>query len=877
MRDALIALVSTMLVIPSARAQSEAWRAHGVSTIGIGNSVAWLSDLNSDGVADFAAGGASLTSQPGSGQVLIGSGADGSTLFDLVGEPGAGFGIAVARAGDVDGDGLDDFAVGAPFNGNGAVYIYSGATGAMLRTLSGPSAGSLFGQSIADVGDVDGDGIRDLAIGAPEDTSSGSRLGLAEIVSGATGNVIKQWTGAAVDGQFGSVVADAGDVDRDGLEDVLVVVQNDSGKGKLKLYSSATSLLLRGLDLGSFKSDWTANGAGDVNGDGIPDVIVGNPSWPSTFISPNWYLGGVWVYDGATGSLIRSHPSFPTYHKVGSSVSAAGDVDGDGFADYAFTWMAQPMGGPVPDNVTIFSGATGAAIATANTTGVSGGAHDTNGDGVPDLLLTYSNSVFGIFGGVARVFDPVSQTFLTSSPGTYRADLLGRASALLDDVDGDGTRDVLVGEGGKDFLPFPGSARILSGLDGSELRVHSDAASGYLYARCVAALPDVDGDGIGEYAITVADAWTIPGFVEIRSGATGNLLNSFSTGSNDNGSFGSSCAVAIQPSGAVELAVGCPYHAPVGEVVVFDVLTGNTVVTASSGSLGLSVTFLGDVDGDGVGDWAAGATDAVLVISGQSGSTLQTLQGSRLSGFGKSTCGPGDLDGDGTPDLLVGAPSLGQVDLFSGATWTQVRSWSGYGLGSSLTVVGDVNGDGFNDVLFGQNLGGDVGAVHLYSGGSGGRLYRFDGAMKGDYFGETIAGVGAPGSNGSMNGDTIPDVVIGGEYDSTNGTDAGRLSLHFLDDLYLQIDPPSASAGKTVTLATSGGPVGNLAVLVIVDLDSTPLFLPVSYGNLDTQGIWSFSSVVPPGIGGHTFTFESMTIGFTGKLAITQPMSLTLQ
>src|SRR5262249_30286714 len=91
-------------------AQSEAWRVHGVSDMQqIGRSIAFLGDVNGDGVPDYVAGGpATGFSNPGNGHAVVVSGADGSVLFEFVGATGAGFGTAVESAGDVDGDGVDD-------------------------------------------------------------------------------------------------------------------------------------------------------------------------------------------------------------------------------------------------------------------------------------------------------------------------------------------------------------------------------------------------------------------------------------------------------------------------------------------------------------------------------------------------------------------------------------------------------------------------------------------------------------------------------------------------------------------------------------------------------------------------------------------------
>lgn len=892
MRSVVLAIASTFavssLLTTPVRAQSEAWRTYGQSSVPkIGSALAWLPDIDGDGVPDFVAGGPAedpVFQPAGNGHVLVCSGATATILFDWVGDVGAGFGMAVARAGDANGDGIEDIAVGAPFEGNGNVFVYSGADGTLLRALSGSTAGSQFGISLASLGDVDGDGVDDFAVGAPANTSGGAPLGLAVIYSGASGAVLAQFTGT-IYAQFGSVVADAGDLDRDGIHDLLVLEQANAGNGTLSVFSSVTHQTLCNWSLGAATSGWTASGAGDVNGDGIGDLIVGNQFWPVTPIPypPYAYIGGVWVYDGATGAILYQ---YTTFDSVGWSVGGAGFVDHDGFADYAFALNDYTGSG-----IRVYSGKDGKLLEQAGDgsyTEFAGGV-DATGDGVPDLLIGKTgDATNGQMAGAAGVYDVATLTLLNEAFGTSRVDLLGSTIALLDDVNGDGTRDLLVGTGNWDQMYSIGVARVLSGIDGSELRAHAGAL-GDSYSRSVAALPDVDGDGVGDYAITVPGALGAnSGHVEIRSGATGNLMNTLAPGGSVTGTFGASCAVALQPSGAVQIAVGAPVYLSTGAVYVFDVATGNVVASAfgaaSGDGFGESIAYLGDVDGDGVGDWVAGAPydrndhGSVVVFSGQTGATLQTISAASQAEFGWTVGGPGDLDGDGTPDLLVGAPArlgTGATFLYSGATWSRVQTWVGgpsSAFGEGLTVVGDVNRDGFDDFLVGQH-----GAVYLYSGGSRDVLYRFDDANQNDFFGLTGAGVAAPGSNGSMNGDAIPDVAIGAYLDSTDGMEAGRLSLYYLADLYLQIDPPTASAGQSVSLTTSGGPSGNLAALFATAFDGTPIFLLTALGTLDGQGIWNVSGPVPPGLSGHSVTFESFTVGFTGKLAKTQLMTLNFQ
>jgi len=880
-----LALLVAIFVVPSAFGQSEAWRAHGTSSLpSIGTSVAWLADVNGDGVPDYVAGGPAAYPTPsGSGHALIASGADGAILFDLTGAPGTRFGTAVARAGDADGDGLDDVAVGAPLDGNGAVDLFSGATGASLQTLTSSSTGAMFGSSLAYLGDVDGDGVGDFAVGAPLDASSGSQLGVAEIVSGASGAVLASWTGASVGGNFGSVVADAGDLDGDGRHDLLVIEQDDANTGELSAFSSATLQLLWKLNLGP-PWYWIARSAGDTNGDGVPDVIVGNSNWPVTLGYPFNFTGGVWIYDGKSGALIRSQSGQSI---LGWDVSDAGDQDGDGFADYAYG-----NGDYHGTGIEVVSGQTGTSLGRIylypNPT-VLGGGVDVTGDGVADLLMgTPYDSTNGEYSGAAGPYDFVHRAFAAETFGTTRIDSLGRASALLDDVDGDGTRDVLVGIGDVEFDSSMGMAVVLSGVDGHVVRTHVGAALDDSYAATVAALPDLDGDGIGEYAVTVpGPVLKQQGRVEIRSGATGSLIQTLTSGNYDV-RFGASCAVAIQPSGAVQLAVGAPGSSP--GAYVFDVASGNLLLSiaraGSSTDFGTSIAYVGDVDGDGVGDWVAGGPDfqygycAAEVFSGATGNAIWTFTESGTA-FGAAVGGPGDLDGDGVPDVLVGAQwegaplaAAGAAYAYSGATGNLLHTWTGtsYEFGSSIAVVGDVNRDGVADFLVGQR-----GNAFLFSGGSGAALYRFDGALTDEYFGAWPFGIAAPGSRGSMNGDTIPDVTIGAIDDSKNGSEAGRLSLYFLDDLYLQIQPPRALAGTTAKLTTSGGPASSLAALFVVAFDTTPLVQLCGLGKLDAQGLWTVSGKVPAGLSGHTVTLASFTVGFAGKVVGTQPATFTFR
>ena len=147
---------------------------------------------------------------------------NGAAAFGLLG-------ISVASAGDVDGDGRADFIIGANaaspggLSGAGSAYVYSGAIGALLFQKNGVRAGDNLGISVASAGDVDGDGRADFIIGAYlADSIRFSDVGSAYVYSGATGDLLLLKDGAAAGDWLGFSVASAGDVNGDGRADVII-------------------------------------------------------------------------------------------------------------------------------------------------------------------------------------------------------------------------------------------------------------------------------------------------------------------------------------------------------------------------------------------------------------------------------------------------------------------------------------------------------------------------------------------------------------------------------------------------------------------------------------------------------------------------------
>ena len=310
-----------------------------------GTSVSGAGDVNGDGFSDLIVG-APRDNPNGlsSGSARVFSGVDGSVLYTFDGDTsGDRFGQSVSGAGDVNGDGFDDLIVGGPEDSNngdlsGTVRVHSGVDGRVLYSLFGDSPNDRFGVSVSGAGDVNGDGFDDLIVGIPGDDNNGASSGSARVFSGVDGRVLYTFDGDSLFDRFGVSVSGAGDVNGDGFDDLIVGASGDDPNG----LSSGSARVFSGVDgrvLYNFDGDMSdgefgssVSGAGDVNGDGFDDLIVGAPF-------DGDFTGSAQVFSGVDGSVLYNFDgddpnTDPSAGGFGGSVSGAGDVNGDGVADF---------------------------------------------------------------------------------------------------------------------------------------------------------------------------------------------------------------------------------------------------------------------------------------------------------------------------------------------------------------------------------------------------------------------------------------------------------------------------------------------------------------------------------------------------------------
>lgn len=357
-----------------------------------GSTVCTAGDVDGDGFGDVAIA-VRMDDQSGPSRLEIRSGRDGGLLGELVfDEPGDEKGLNLAPIGDIDGDGHPDLIVGR--GDHKRVHVHSGKSPfAVIRRfeVDGPTNLGM----VTGLGDMDADGVSDLAIAGDQ----GFDVSFVACLSGATGDLILIEYGAGPGDMFGNNLADAGDVNGDGHADLLVR-HNQSDiyfNGVVSIFSGLDGSLLAKLYGGSIGASMGC--VGDLDGDGCDEVILGKPQFPNPhMIGP----GSAIVYSVNLHATLFEYSGEVAFEEYGYRVGGLGDVNADTVPDFFITSLhyTPGFGSGILGKAWVRSGADGSVLFSVEGQYDLGGlgalgaaAGDVDGDGRGDLLLGRSGRV----------------------------------------------------------------------------------------------------------------------------------------------------------------------------------------------------------------------------------------------------------------------------------------------------------------------------------------------------------------------------------------------------------------------------------------------------------------------------------------------------
>ncbi|MFC1573375.1 hypothetical protein ACFL6M_07235, partial [Candidatus Eisenbacteria bacterium] len=766
-----------------------------------------------------------------SGAGVCAGGVSSHLLIAPVGSEGGGegtFGQAIAPAGDFNGDGYDDIIAGdMSANGyTGAAYIYYGgpyADEVADVTFSPAPSTDGFGAHVGSAGDFNHDGYSDVVVAYVDIWAYESRAYI--YYGGPDGNAGPDLLleGGYYTGDFGAAIAPVGDFNADGYDDFAIgePYSDSTGThaGLVYLYYGGPAPddeadLIFAPESDSTLYGFSLSGAGDFNGDGYDDFVIGGPSEGTTWSDDcvaHLYLGGPSPDNVLDSNLNEYGFDWPTYD-LGYSIAGPGDLNGDGFDDIIAgapnAWVGEDHNGGVIIYYGNPSAMGGADVVLSGEVDEEFGwqvaaAGNVNGDEYADFIVGAPRAWAGpvpMYEGEARLY--LGGPSLSETPDLSLIPDWGLAYGTIasaGDFDGDGFDDLLMGHafhaGGYGQFHVYGM---------QPLQVLSPSG-GEAWVAGASAKIQWRGAETADLALSIDGGFT---WETVAEGLGGNRDNSFTLTAPAQAT--EAALVAVCPHGegpqhrfAAVSGGSFRIVEPRDPPTVTQQLQLQHLGWDSGDEFGTAVSRAGDFNGDGFEDYIIGAPNAQggsaqsgcahLCFGGPDAVAFPDLILTRFgtgNKFGAAVAAAGDVNGDGYDDVVVGAPEYnnrGSAFVYFGGSspdeypdliFSGVEDFERFGL--AVASAGDVNGDNCDDVLVGAAYsdagGSNVGLAYVFHGGPSADSdpdWVLSGEADGDFFGWAVVGLG------DVNLDGFSDVAVGARSSSANGNNAGRCFVYW--------------------------------------------------------------------------------------------------